>query len=250
MRTVQNIYGIDLGTTFSSIARINEFGKPELIPNSEGERLTPSVVLFEDGGVVVGRAAALEALAQADRVVDEVKRQMGKSDWLREFDGIFYRPQDISALILKKLQADAQDALQEEVREVVITVPAYFNDLQRVATQEAALLAGLEAVRIINEPTAAALAYGLAEANIKGTVFVFDLGGGTFDATVMDLHNGLIEVRASNGNAELGGKDWDDLLIHDITLRFAERYGLDPLDDPLAYRDLRERAIQAKHILS
>src|SRR5215213_4724129 len=181
--------GIDLGTTFCAIAHIDAYGKPQIIPNSENERITPSVILFDGSNAIVGTLAKNNSVAEPERIVDFVKREMGKpkEQFQRAFDGKFYSAEELSALILKKLKADAEKFLQEPVTDAVITVPAYFNDAERTATITAGRLAGLNVLQIINEPTAAAVAYGLDKLDDTQTVFVFDLGGGTFDVTIMRI---------------------------------------------------------------
>src|SRR3989441_5963010 len=203
--------GIDLGTTFSAVAHIDAYGKPQIIPNSESERITPSVLLFDGTNVVVGTVAKNNAVAEPEKIVDFIKREMGKpkEQFHREFGGKIYSAEELSALIIKKLKADAEKYLSEPVTEAVITVPAYFNDAERTATITAGQLAGLNVLQIINEPTAAALAYGLDKLDEDQTVFVFDLGGGTFDVTIMRIRGHKIEMLATNGDHRLGGKDWE-----------------------------------------
>lgn len=246
------IVGIDLGTTFSAIAHINQNGIPEIVPNEEGERITPSVVLFEDEGITVGSIAKQNAVAEPTKVVEFVKRQMGKSkdEWYFEHHGNKYGAAEISSLILEKLKKDGEEKLGTAIKDAVITVPAYFGEGQREATIAAGRLAGLNVVRIINEPTAAALAYGIHKVGSKQNVFVFDLGGGTFDVTVMKIDGNHIQMLATNGDHMLGGKDWDDEIIRYISEQYQARYGLDPLDDLQAYQDIQSRAVQAKISLS
>src|SRR3981081_793470 len=198
--------GIDLGTTFSAVAHIDAYGKPQIIQNSENERITPSVLLFDGTNVVVGTLAKNSAVAEPERIVDFVKREMGKpkDQFHREFEGKIYSAEELSALILKKLKADAEKYLQTPGTDAVITVPAYFNDAERTATITAGQLAGLNVLQLVNEPTAAALAYGLDKLDQDQTVFVFDLGGGTFDVTIMRIQGQGIEMIATNGDHRLG----------------------------------------------
>src|SRR5947199_91712 len=199
--------GIDLGTTFSAVAHIDAYGKPQIIPNAENERITPSVILFDGTSVIVGTLAKNNAVAEAERIVDFVKREMGKpkEQFQREFGGKVYSAEELSALILRKLKSDGEKYLKEPVTDAVITVPAYFNDAERTATITAGQLAGLNVLQIINEPTAAAVAYGLDKLEEDQTVFVFDLGGGTFDVTIMRIEGHRIEMLATNGDHRLGG---------------------------------------------
>ncbi|MDQ3897208.1 MAG: Hsp70 family protein, partial [Actinomycetota bacterium] len=204
--------GIDLGTTNSVVAAL-EAGEPVVIPNAEGGRTTPSVVGFAKAGeVLVGEVAKRQAITNPDRTIRSVKRHMGTS-WTVDVDGKSYRPQEISARILQKLKRDAEAYLGEPVTQAVITVPAYFDDAQRQATKEAGQIAGLDVQRIVNEPTAAALAYGLDKEGKEQTVLVFDLGGGTFDVSVLEIGDGVFEVKATSGNTHLGGDDWDQRVI-------------------------------------
>ena len=201
--------GIDLGTT-NSVVSVLEAGEPVVIPNAEGSRTTPSVVGFsKTGEVLVGEVAKRQAITNPDRTVRSVKRHMGEN-WSIDIDGTKYTPQEISARILQKLKRDAEAYLGDSVTEAVITVPAYFNDAQRTATKEAGQIAGLEVLRIVNEPTAAALAYGLDKGPAEQTVLVFDLGGGTFDVSVLEIAEGVFEVKSTHGDTHLGGDDWDD----------------------------------------
>jgi molecular chaperone DnaK len=208
--------GIDIGTTFSAVAHIDAYGKPHIIPNAESERITPSVILFDGTNVIVGTLAKNNSVAEPEKIVDFVKREMGKpkEQFHREFDGKIYSAEELSALILKKLKADAEKYLKEPVTDAVITVPAYFNDAERTATITAGQLAGFNVLQIINEPTAAALAYGLDKLGEDQTVFVFDLGGGTFDVTIMQIEGHNIRIIATNGDHRLGGKDWDDVIVN------------------------------------
>lgn len=245
--------GIDLGTTFSAIACLNEqIGKAEIIPNKETERITPSAVLFEDDAVIVGRIAKESAVTEHDRVVEFVKREMGKSseEYAFHFKDKQFSAETISAFILKKLKNDAEEYLGRPIKDAVITVPAYFDDAERNATKNAGEIAGLNVTRIINEPVAAALAYGLNQLGKEQTVFVFDLGGGTFDVTVIKIEMNNISMIGTNGDHRLGGKDWDDALIKYVSQCFEAEHGIDPLDDPQASQDLSNRAVQAKIMLS
>src|SRR3979411_1070790 len=208
--TRRKVIGIDLGTTFCAVAHIDLYGKPQIIPNGESERLTPSVILFDGGNVIVGSLAKNNAVAEAERIVDFVKREMGKpkEQFQREFNGKIYSAEELSALILRKLKADAERCLKEPVTDAVITVPAYFNDAERTATITAGQLAGLNVLQIINEPTAAALAYGLDKLDEDHKVFLFYLGGGTFDVTIMKIHTHKIQMLATNGDHRLGRALW------------------------------------------
>src|SRR5437762_12946161 len=219
--------GIDLGTTFSAVAHIDAYGKPHIIPNTESERITPSVILFDSTNVIVGTLAKNNSVAEPEKIVDFVKREMGKpkEQFHREFDGKVYSAEELSALIVKKLKADAEKYLKEPVTDAVITVPAYFNDAERTATITAGQLAGLNVLQIINEPTAAALAYGLDKLNEDHTVFVFDLGGGTFDVTIMRIDSHKINIIATNGEHRLGGKDWDDVIVNFLAEEFDRSHG-------------------------
>jgi len=246
------IVGIDLGTTFSAIAHINQFGVPEVIPNAEGERITPSVILFEDNEIMVGTLARQNAVAMPDKIVEFVKREMGRSvdEYSRGFGGKVYSAEQLSSLILRKLKEDAEAYLGCQLSDAVITVPAYFNEFQRAATVEAGRLAGFNVHRIINEPTAAALAFGVNKADMDQKAMVFDLGGGTFDVTIMEIKGRNIQMVATNGDHRLGGKDWDDEVIKYVAGLFEEEYGIDPLEDLQAYQDLQAKSVQAKILLS
>jgi molecular chaperone DnaK len=250
--TRRKVVGIDLGTTFCAMAHIDPYGKPQMIPNSESERLTPSVILFDGTSVIVGALAKNNAVAEAERIVDFVKREMGKpkEQFQREFGGKIYSAEELSALILRKLKADAEKYLKEPVTDVVITVPAYFNDAERIATITAGQLAGLNVLQIINEPTAAAVAYGLDKLDEDQTVFVFDLGGGTFDVTIMRIEGQGIQMIATNGDHRLGGKDWDDVIVNHVAEEFDRAHGENPLLDLESYQDLQSRALAAKIQLS
>jgi molecular chaperone DnaK len=244
--------GIDLGTTFSAVADIDAYGKPQIIPNGESERLTPSVILFDGENVVVGSAAKNSAVAEPEKIVDFVKREIGKpkEQFHREFGGKKYSAEELSALIVKKLKSDSEKYLDEPVTDVVITVPAYFNDAERTATITAGQLAGLNVLQLINEPTAAALAYGLDKLDENQTVFVFDLGGGTFDVTIMRIADHNIDMVATNGDHRLGGKDWDDVIVNMVAEEFDKRHGENPLLDLHSYQDLHNRAVAGKIQLS
>ena len=244
------ILGIDLGTTYSTMAVLNQFGKSTIVPNADGHPTTPSVVHFyEPGACVVGEEAVKSVVADPPNSIRFVKRLMGE-DITMEFHGEEYTPQAISALILKKLKADAEEALGQDIEDAVITVPAYFNSAQRAATAEAGRLAGLNVLSMINEPTAAAIAHGLEKFGDERRVLVFDLGGGTFDVTVMDIGGITFKTVASDGNAELGGKDWDDRLVNYVAEFFAEKHNVDPRDDPQPFQELYERCLAAKLALS
>ena len=241
--------GIDLGTTNSCVA-VLEGGEPVVIPNAEGARTTPSVVAFSNSGeVLVGEVAKRQAVTNVDRTVRSVKRHMG-TDWKQEIDSKDYGPQQISAFVLQKLKRDAEAYLGESVTNAVITVPAYFSDAQRQATKEAGEIAGLKVDRIINEPTAAALTYGLDKGDIEQTVLVFDLGGGTFDVSLLDIADGVFEVKATNGDNRLGGDDWDESVMEWLAQQFKNKHGVDLLADKMARQRLQEAAERAKIELS
>lgn len=245
------IIGIDLGTTFSAVAFFNEKGVPEIISNREGERITPSVVLFDGDSPIVGTIAKAAALASPLNVVQFIKRQMGNKEWkFRTDGGATFTPEEISALILKRLKEDAEVALGEHVSDAVITVPAYFNDAQRQATKDAGRIAGLDVVRMINEPTAAALAYGLKQEGPLQTVVIYDLGGGTFDVTILRIGDGEITVVATGGDKNLGGFDWDNCLMNYFNETFKTAGGSDLLDNPEHEADLRAKCELAKKTLS
>ncbi|MCG6568278.1 molecular chaperone DnaK [Tessaracoccus sp. ZS01] len=241
--------GIDLGTTNSCVA-VLEGGEPTVIPNSEGSRTTPSVVAFSTSGeVLVGEVAKRQAVTNVDRTVRSVKRHMG-TDWKVEIDGKDYRPQQISAFVLQKLKRDAEAYLGESVTNAVITVPAYFSDAERQATKEAGEIAGLKVDRIINEPTAAALAYGLDKGDTEQTVLVFDLGGGTFDVSLLEIADGVFEVKATKGDNRLGGDDWDSIVVDWLVTQFKNKNGVDLSKDKMARQRLQEAAERAKIELS
>jgi len=241
--------GIDLGTT-NSVVSVLEGGDPVVIANSEGSRTTPSVVAFaKDGEVLVGEVAKRQAITNPDRTIRSVKRHMGTS-WKIDIDGKNYTSQEISARTLMKLKRDAEAYLGESVTQAVITVPAYFDDAQRTATQEAGTIAGLEVLRIINEPTAAALAYGLDKGDEDQTILVFDLGGGTFDVSVLEIGDGVFEVRSTHGDTSLGGDDWDEAVIEWLVTSFKNDHGVDLSADSMAGQRLKEAAEKAKIELS
>ena len=246
------VVGIDLGTTFSAIAHVNEHGQPEIIPNAESDRITPSVIMFEDDLVTVGKIAKQNASAVPEQIIEFVKREMGKSkeEFFREFDGKKYSAEELAALILQKLKQDAEAYLDTEITDAVITVPAYFRDAEREATRNAGKIAGLNVLQVLNEPTAAALAYGIDELGSDQNVFVFDLGGGTFDVTVMKVSGAKIEMIATNGDHRLGGKDWDDAIIMYVAETFESEHGENPLQDLHAYQDIQLNVIAAKESLS
>jgi len=238
--------GIDLGTTFSAIAHVNQHGVPEILPNAEGDRITPSVILFEENDVVVGNYAKQAAVVYPEQVVEFVKRHMGEEGYRFSYRGRDYSPEELSGFILAKLKHDAELRIGERVQHAVITVPAYFNDIQRRATLRAGELAGLKVLKLINEPTAAAFAYGLNNANRDVRLLVYDLGGGTFDVTICDIANNEINVIATDGDHLLGGKDWDDRLIAHVGQAFVDKHGIDPLEDLSSYHDLRQKCVSAK----
>ncbi|MEU3634586.1 Hsp70 family protein, partial [Streptomyces fradiae] len=245
--------GIDLGTT-NSVVSVLEGGEPAVVTNTEGARTTPSVVGFaKNGDVLVGEVAKRQAVTNVDRTVRSVKRHMGDTGWRfpenGDIDGRRYTAQEISARILQKLKRDAEGYLGEDVRDAVITVPAYFNDAERTATKEAGEIAGLNVLRIVNEPTAAALAYGLDKESDQ-TILVFDLGGGTFDVSLLEIGDGVVEVKATNGDTHLGGDDWDQRIVEHLAGRFRNAYGIDITKDRMATQRLREAAEKAKIELS
>jgi len=241
--------GIDLGTT-NSVVSVLEAGEPVVIPNAEGSRTTPSVVGFSKAGeVLVGEVAKRQAITNPDRTIRSVKRHIG-TGWNVDIDGKKYTAQEISARILQKLKRDAESYLGDAVTQAVITVPAYFDDAQRTATKEAGQIAGLEVLRIINEPTAAALAYGLDKENKEQTVLVFDLGGGTFDVSILEIGEGVFEVKSTSGNTHLGGDDWDQRIIDWLVTEFKNTEGVDLSVDKMAVQRLKEAAEKAKIELS
>ena len=241
--------GIDLGTT-NSVVSVMEGGEPTVIPNAEGARTTPSVVAFsKNGEILVGEVAKRQAITNPDRTIRSIKRHMG-TDHKTDVDGKAWTPQEISARILMKLKSDAENYLGDKVTEAVITVPAYFDDAQRQATKEAGQIAGLEVLRIINEPTAASLAYGLDKTEGDQTILVFDLGGGTFDVSLLELGDGVFEVKATSGNTNLGGDDWDQRVIDHLVSTFKNQTGVDLSNDKMAMQRLKEAAEKAKIELS
>lgn len=248
MKTV----GIDLGTTYSAVSHINSSGLAEIIPNLDGKRITPSVIWFADDEVIIGKLAKQNARAEPHAVVEYVKRYMGQTieEFSREFNGKNYSADQISAELIKHLKREAEAQISNTIDSAVITVPAYFNDRALNATHNAGTIAGLNVLGLLHEPTAAAIAFGVAQAHTAQKALVFDLGGGTFDVTVLSIENEEIRVLAINGDHQLGGKDWDDTLIMDVTEQFEMKYGLDPLDDSATYQDLQLRAVEAKIQLS
>lgn len=256
MSDFKPVVGIDLGTTFSAIAYIDEYKKPIVIPNEENKPITPSIVNFADKDTfVVGEEAANRTIADKVNTVSFIKREMGNPDYRLTIHDHEYLPQDISAKILTKLKKDAEtyfrnSGLEIEIKDAVITVPAYFGMNQRNATIDAGKTAGLNVLYIINEPTAAALAFGINNIGKDQTVFVFDLGGGTFDVTILEIKGNLIDMLASEGNARLGGKDWDDLLVNYCSQLFKDKYGKNPKDDADYYQEFYERILKSKISLS
>ena len=241
--------GIDLGTTNSCVS-VLEGGEPTVIANAEGARTTPSIVAFaKNGEVLVGEVAKRQSVTNVERTIRSVKRHMGTS-WNIDIDGKKYTPQEISARVLQKLKRDAESYLGETVTDAVITVPAYFNDAQRQATKEAGEIAGLNVLRIINEPTAAALAYGLDKGDKEQTILVFDLGGGTFDVSLLEIGDGVVEVKSTSGDNNLGGDDWDQALVDYLVKTFGTKNGIDLTKDKMAMQRIREAAEKAKIELS
>ncbi len=241
--------GIDLGTT-NSVVAVMEGGEPVVVPNSEGSRTTPSVVGFaKNGEILVGEVAKRQAITNPDRTVRSIKRHMGVKDWSLDVDGKGWTPQEVSAQILAKLKRDAEAYVGDAVTQAVVTVPAYFDDSQRQATKEAGQIAGLEVLRIINEPTAAALAYGLDKQHDQ-TILVFDLGGGTFDVSLLEIGEGVFEVKATHGDTQLGGDDWDQRVIDWMVKGFKDGHGVDLSKDRMALQRLKEAAEKAKIELS
>jgi molecular chaperone DnaK len=242
--------GIDLGTT-NSVVSVLEGGEPTVIANAEGARTTPSVVAFaKNGEVLVGEVAKRQAVTNVDRTIRSVKRHMGDTSWNVDIDGKKYNAQEISARILQKLKRDAEAYLGDTVTDAVITVPAYFNDAQRQATKDAGQIAGLNVLRIVNEPTAAALAYGLDKGDKDQTILVFDLGGGTFDVSLLEIGEGIVEVKATSGDNNLGGDDWDQRVVDHLVTQFKNSNGVDLSTDKVALQRLREGAEKAKIELS
>jgi molecular chaperone DnaK len=242
--------GIDLGTTNSAIARLDEYQKPVIIPNDMGEPITPSVICFKDGEVIVGREAKELQRAGEPDVAAFFKRQMGMPNFAFYAAGHEYTPVDLSAFVLRKLKRDAEAVLGEAVTDAVITVPAYFKNPQREATIAAGRKAGLHVLQIINEPTAAAKAYRFSGAGMNKTLLVYDLGGGTFDVTLLQLTKDALKILTSEGDYELGGKDWDDRIIEYLMGHFKDEFGFDPFDDAASVSDLLVRAEEAKKKLS
>jgi molecular chaperone DnaK len=241
--------GIDLGTTNSCVS-VLEGGEPTVIANAEGARTTPSIVAFaKNGEVLVGEVAKRQSVTNVERTIRSVKRHMG-TNWTMDIDGKKYTPQEISARVLQKLKRDAEAYLGETVTDAVITVPAYFSDAERQATKEAGEIAGLNVLRIINEPTAAALAYGLDKADTEQTILVFDLGGGTFDVSLLEIGDGVVEVKATAGDNHLGGDDWDQALVDYLVQTFGSKNGIDLTKDKMAMQRVREAAEKAKIELS
>ena len=245
----QKILGVDLGTTNSAFA-VMEAGDPEIIVNGEGDRTTPSVVAFtDDGERLVGKPAKNQAIQNPEHTIQSIKRHMGDEDFTVQIDDSEYTPEQISAMILQKIKRDAEEYLGDEVEKAVITVPAYFNDRQRQATKDAGEIAGFDVERIVNEPTAASMAYGLDDETDQ-TVLVFDLGGGTFDVSILDLGGGVYEVVATNGDNDLGGDDWDQAIIDWLAEEFENEYGIDLREDRQALQRLKDAAEEAKIELS
>src|SRR5947209_11009469 len=240
--------GIGVGPP-SSVVAVLTGGEPEVVANAEGSRTTPSVVAFaKSGEVLVGEVAKRQAVTNVDRTIRSVKRHMG-TDWSVNIDGKKFSPQQISAFVLQKLKRDAESYLGEKITDAVITVPAYFNDAQRQATKEAGQIAGLNVLRIINEPTSAALAYHLEKDN-EATILVFDLGGGTFDVSLLEVGEGVVEVKATSGDNHLGGDDWDQRIVDWLVKNFKNSYGTDLSKDKMALQRLRETAEKTKIELS
>ncbi|MEF8786505.1 MAG: Hsp70 family protein, partial [Haloarculaceae archaeon] len=242
------ILGIDLGTTNSAFA-VMEGGDPEIIVNGEGDRTTPSVVAFNDGEKLVGKPAKNQAVQNPEHTVQSIKRHMGEDDYTVNLEGEEYTPEQISAMTLQKIKQDAEDYLGDEIEKAVITVPAYFSDRQRQATKDAGEIAGFEVERIINEPTAAAMAYGLDDESNQ-TILVYDLGGGTFDVSILELGGGVYEVVATNGDNDLGGDDWDQAIIDWLAEDFHDEHGIDLREDRQALQRLKDAAEEAKIELS
>ena len=243
------IIGIDLGTTNSCVS-VMEGGEPVVIPNAEGNRTTPSVVAFSNNGErLVGQIAKRQAVTNPDHTIISIKRKMGTNEKVN-IDGDSFSPQEISAMILQKLKTDAENYLGQKVTQAVITVPAYFSDSQRQATKDAGKIAGLEVLRIINEPTAAALAFGMDKEDQDQKIMIYDLGGGTFDVSILDIGDGVFEVLATNGNTHLGGDDFDQRIIDYLVSEFKKSNGIDLASDKMAMQRLKEAAEKAKIELS
>ena len=251
-KKIKKIFGIDLGTTYSSIAYVDEYGKPVVVPNAENQHLTPSVVFFDEGNIVVGDIAKESAKIYPDEVVSFVKRAMGEPNFLFEYDSKTYRAEEISSYIIRKVIQDAEKNLGEKITDVLITCPAYFGINEREATKRAGEIAGYNVRQIINEPTAAAIAYGTAESSERKTVLVYDLGGGTFDITMIEIKPDAIEVICTGGDHNLGGKDWDDRIVSYLVEEFQKvvKTEEDILDDPDTCQELQLSAEKAKKILS
>lgn len=242
--------GIDLGTTFSAVAHVNQHGVPEILPNTHGDRITPSIILFEGDDIVIGIEAQRNAVAYPEQVVQFVKRHMGDNDFHFFYRGKNWNAVELSSLILRDLKKGAEARLRKTVKQAVVTVPAYFGDKERRATIAAGEMAGLEVLKIINEPTAAAVAYGINHLGSERRCLVFDLGGGTFDVTIIIIEGNSIRVRSTAGDHQLGGKDWDDRLIKHLADKFKKEYNMDPLEDALATHELRGRCVSAKLTLT
>ncbi|MFR2717111.1 MAG: Hsp70 family protein, partial [Anaerococcus obesiensis] len=236
------IIGIDLGTTNSAVA-VMEGGDSTIIPNTEGNRTTPSVVAFtKDGERLVGETAKRQAITNPDRTISSIKREMGSDFKTNEIDGNSYTPEEVSAMILQKLKSDAESYLNDTVTDAVITVPAYFTDAQRQATKDAGKIAGLNVKRIINEPTAAALAYGMDKETDQAKIMVYDLGGGTFDVSILEVGDGVFEVLSTRGNNKLGGDDFDNRLVEYLAAEFKKETGVDLTKDLTAMQRLKDAA--------
>lgn len=251
-KPIKKIFGIDLGTTYSSIAYVDEYGKAVVLPNAENQRVTPSVVFFDEGNIVVGDVAKECAKLYPDEVVSFIKRSMGEPGFIFENDGKSYRPEEISSFILRKVVQDAEQSLNETITDIVVTCPAYFGINEREATRRAGEIAGYNVRQIINEPTAAAIAYGTMENSEENVVLVYDLGGGTFDITMIDIQHESIEVIGTGGDHNLGGKDWDDRIVAYLVQEFQTKTGRDEdiLEDPDTCQDLLLSAERAKKILT
>lgn len=249
---IQKIFGIDLGTTYSSIAYVDEYGKPVIIPNMENQRVTPSVVFFDGGEIVVGDVAKESAKLYPNEVVGFIKRSMGEPDFLFEYNGKSYRPEEISSYVLRKVAQDAEQVIGKKIEDVVITCPAYFGINEREATRKAGEIAGFNVRQIINEPTAAAIAYGTFQDTENRVVLVYDLGGGTFDVTMIDIKDDSIDVICTGGDHNLGGKDWDDRIVAYLVQEFQKQTGSqeDILEDPDTWQDIQLSAEKSKKILS
>ena len=248
---LKRVYGIDLGTTYSAIAYVDEHGKPVIVPNQESERITPSVVLFDGDNIIVGNTAKESAKVEPHRVVSRIKQHMGDPNFVFEYEGQAFSPEDISSFILRKVVGDAEIALGEKITDVVITCPAYFGTPEREATANAGRLAGLNVRAILNEPTAAAIAYGLEQGEDQ-TVLVYDLGGGTFDITMIEIKDRLIRVICTGGDHRLGGVLWDEAIVMYLAEQFRTQTGeaADPLDDPEVLNDLFLQAERGKKTLT